>query len=69
VGELTERKANQPVRIAGRLRAALNFSQIDEIMAEGVDAYLGNVRTQCNQAHAAIKQIYFDYPVESALVA
>jgi len=67
IGELTERKAEQPVRLAGRLRATLSFSQIDEIMASGANAYLDGIRRQCAQAHAAIRQIYFDYSVESAL--
>jgi uncharacterized alpha-E superfamily protein len=69
IGELTERKAEQPMRIAGRLRATLSFSQIDEIMASGANAFVDNIRTQCAQAHTAIHQIYFDYSVESALVA
>jgi len=69
IGELTERKAEQPVRLAGRLRATLSFSQIEEIMASGANSYVQSVRWQCAQAHDAIHQIYFDYPVESALVA
>ena len=69
IAELTERKAEQPVRIAGRLRATLSFSQIDEIMASGAIAYVDSIRWQCAQAHAAIQQVYFDYSVESALVA
>ena len=32
IGELTDRKIAQPVRLAGRLRAALSFSQIEEVM-------------------------------------
>jgi len=67
IAALTERKAEQPVRLAGRLRASLSFSQIDEIMAGGATNYLDNVRHQCGQAHTAIHQIYFDYPVEEAL--
>src|SRR5271156_1552730 len=39
IGELTERKAEGPVRIAGRLRATLSFGQIDEIMASGANAF------------------------------
>lgn len=69
IGDLTERKAEQPVRLAGRLRATLSFSQIDEIMASGANAYVDSIRWQCAQAHAAIHEIYFDYPVEAALVA
>src|SRR6202142_1879636 len=69
VGELTERKASAPMRLAGRLRASLSFTQIEEIMAEGLDSYLGNIRMLCAQAHTAIHQMYFDYPVESAMVS
>jgi len=69
IGDLTERKAEQPVRLAGRLRATLSFSQIDEIMVSGANAFVDSIRWQCAQAHAAIHEIYFDYPVEAALVA
>jgi uncharacterized alpha-E superfamily protein len=68
IGELTERKAERPMRLAGRLRAALSFSQIEEIVAENASDYVSGVRTQCAQAHSAIHQIYFDYPIESAMV-
>ncbi len=67
IAEMTERKAEQPVRLAGRLRATLSFGQIDEIIASGANAYVQSVRQQCGQAHTAIHQIYFDYPVEEAL--
>ncbi len=33
IGIMTERKEEQPVRLAGRLQATLSFSQIEEIMA------------------------------------
>jgi uncharacterized alpha-E superfamily protein len=69
IGELTGRKEEQPVRLAGRLRATLRFSQIEEIMASGASAYVDSVRWQCAQAHTAIQQVYFDYSVESALVS
>jgi uncharacterized alpha-E superfamily protein len=69
IGELTDRKAEQPERLAGRMRATLSFSQIEEILASGSIAYVDSIRWQCSQAHDAIHQIYFDYPVESALVA
>ncbi len=67
IAELTERRGEQPVRLTGRLLATLNFSQIDEVMASGATAYMESVRQQCSQAHAAIHQIYFDYPAEAAL--
>ena len=69
IGDLTERKAKTPTRIAGRLRAQLSFSQIEEIMAEGAGGYLENVRSECSQIHAAIHQVYFDYAIEAELAS
>ena len=69
IAELTERKAEQPVRLAGRLGATLSFSQIDEVLASGAVGYVKSIRQQCMQIHSAIHQIYFDYPVETELVS
>lgn len=69
IGTLTMRKAEQPTRLAGRLRAMLDFSQVDEIMADGIQPYLEDIRRQLAQIHTSIRQIYFDYPVEASLVA
>lgn len=68
IAELTERKADSPSRLAGRLRANLSFAQIEEVMADGLQTYLGTIQRLCSQTHTAIQQLYFDYPVESALV-
>jgi uncharacterized alpha-E superfamily protein len=69
VRDLTKRDAELPVRLTGRLRATLSLTPIEEIMAEGVHGYLNDVRRQCGQVHAAVHQIYFDYPVESSFAA
>jgi|tagenome__1003787_1003787.scaffolds.fasta_scaffold20986818_5 uncharacterized alpha-E superfamily protein len=69
IGDLTERRAKLPTRIAGRLRAQLSFSQIEEVMAEGAHTYLDTVRNECAQIHAAIHQIYFDYAIDSELAS
>jgi len=69
IGDLTERRAKLPTRIAGRLRAQLSFSQIEEIMAQGAHTYLAGVRSECNEIHSAIHQIYFDYPIETELAS
>ena len=45
----------------------VSFAQIEEIMADGLQTHLSNIQRFCAQAHNAIQQIYFDYPVESAL--
>jgi uncharacterized alpha-E superfamily protein len=69
IGDLTKRKAPAPTRITGRLRAMLNYSQIEEIIAEGPAAYIEGIRRQCALVHNSIYQIYFDYPVEAAMVS
>ncbi len=70
IGGLTEtHKAASPGRLAGRLRATLSFSPIDEIMAGGLHAYLESIQRQCAQIHTAIHQIYIAYPIEAALAS
>ena len=69
IGDLTERRAKLPTRIAGRLRAQLSFSQIEEIMSGGVATYLQSVLSECGEIQAAIHDIYFDYPIETELAS
>jgi uncharacterized alpha-E superfamily protein len=69
IGDLTDRKAKSPTRIAGRLRAQLSFSQIEEIMTGGAADYFRNVRNECAQIHQAVHQIYFDYTVETEMAS
>jgi uncharacterized alpha-E superfamily protein len=57
------------VRTTGRLRAALNFSDIDEVISDGIHPYLDSVQHQCHQIHAAIREAYIDYPIERAIGA
>lgn len=63
------RGAGRAERLAGRLRAALDYGQIDEIMADDMHAYLDNVRRQCADIHSAIYQTYVAYSVETALAS
>ena len=69
IGDLTERRAKTPVRIAGRLRAQLSFSQIEEIFSGGIAAYLENVLNECHEVQTSIHDIYFDYPIEAELAS
>jgi uncharacterized alpha-E superfamily protein len=63
------RKTGRANRLAGRLRASLSFSQIDEIMGNGLHVYLADIQRQCAQIHSAIYQQYVAYPIESALTS
>ena len=61
------RHAGRAERLAGRLRAALDYDQVDEIMIGNVHAYLENIQRQCGQIHSAIHQVYIAYPIDAAL--
>jgi len=56
-------------RIAGRLRASLAYAQITDIMTGGLHRYFDTVIEQCKGLHAAIHEVYIDYPIQSALEA
>ncbi len=56
-------------RLAGRLRASLDYSQIDEIMANSLQSYVQGLRRQCEQVHTAMYQTYISYKTESAIAS
>jgi uncharacterized alpha-E superfamily protein len=70
IAELAETRKNARAnRLAGRLRAALSFGQIDEIMGSGLRPYLNDIQRQCAQIHTALHLQYVSYPIEAALGA
>ena len=62
-------RADRIKRLAGRLRALLDYGQVDEIMADGLRPYLASIRRQCEQIDAAIYQSYISYPIDVALAS
>jgi uncharacterized alpha-E superfamily protein len=62
------RGAGRVDRLAGRLRAALDYGQADEIIAD-IHPYLENIQRQCAQIHAAVHQAYIAYPADAALAS
>jgi uncharacterized alpha-E superfamily protein len=58
------KRARRVNRLAGRLHATLDYGQIDEIIDNGLFAYLDDVQRQCNQIHDTIYQTYITYPIE-----
>jgi uncharacterized alpha-E superfamily protein len=56
-------------RLAGRLRASLDFTQIDEILADSLQSYVRGVRRQCEQVQTALYQTYVSYSIESAIAS
>jgi len=63
------RAAGRIERIIGRLRASLAYVQIAEIMTGGLHRFLETVIEQCKNLHAAVHEVYIDYPIQSALEA
>jgi uncharacterized alpha-E superfamily protein len=56
-------------RLAGRLRALLDYGHIDEIIADDLEAYLSDIELQCSRLHGALYQMYITYPIEEKLAA
>ena len=56
-------------RLSGRLRASLDYGQVDEILSDDPHAYLTSVSRQCLQIHSAVYQSYISYAVDTALPA
>ncbi|MGE3402266.1 MAG: alpha-E domain-containing protein [Vicinamibacterales bacterium] len=70
LGRRSGRRAGGRVeRLSGRLHAALDYGQVDEILDQDPRGYLLDIASQCAQIHAALYQTYVTYPIESALPA
>jgi uncharacterized alpha-E superfamily protein len=62
----------KPVRIertVGKLRSSLAYSHIQDIISRDVHNFLNGVIEQCRHLHAAVHELYIDYPIESAFEA
>ena len=58
-----------PDRLAGRLRARLQYANMAEIQAGGASAFLGAVLDECAAVHRAIYETFVAYPLEQHLPA
>ena len=56
-------------RVAGRLRAHLEYGHIDEIIENGLDNYLAEIHSQCTQIQDAFFHMYISYPIEEKIAA
>jgi len=59
----------RPERLSGRLRASLDYGQVDEILSDDPHHYLEGIVRYCSQIHSALYQSYMAYPIEVALTA
>jgi uncharacterized alpha-E superfamily protein len=70
IGEVSpSRRGGSVRRVAGRLRASLSFSQIDEIIANGLHAMISDLKSQCWEIHNGVYRAFVSYPFEAALEA
>ncbi len=60
-------KARRANRLAGRLQSALNFDEIDDVLAGDFQQYLMNIKRQAYQIHDTLFETYITYPIETAL--
>ena len=51
-------------RMAGRLKAFVDFSSMDEVAAGGIAPFLASVLKQCEQIHGAVYESYISYGIE-----
>jgi uncharacterized alpha-E superfamily protein len=61
----TARKTAAIERMVGKLQASLAYTQIDEIMRRDLHPFFVDVIEQCHKLHAAVHEMYFEYPIES----
>ena len=61
------RRVNRVQRIAGRLQAELNFTQIEEVLNRGVPNTMQHIRGSCYEIHDCVYEAFVSYPIESAL--
>jgi uncharacterized alpha-E superfamily protein len=54
-------------RLAGRLKAAVDFGQIDELIGGSIDGFLVEITHQCEQIHEAVYAAYIAYGAETVL--
>jgi uncharacterized alpha-E superfamily protein len=54
-------------RLAGRLKAMVDFTQIDELIGGSLSAFLADITNQCEDIHEAVYASYIAYGAETVL--
>jgi uncharacterized alpha-E superfamily protein len=66
IGSLSlSRRTESVERLIGRMRSMITYVQIGEIIA-GLHKYLAAIIEQCQELHAAVQELYIEYPIEVA---
>jgi len=54
-------------RLAGRLKAAVDFGQVDDLMSGGIAGFIADITRQCEQIHKTLYSSYITYGAETVL--
>jgi uncharacterized alpha-E superfamily protein len=66
IGDLSlSRRTENVERLMGRLKSRVTYAQIGEIFGS-LHQYLAAIIDQCRELHAAVHELYIDYPIEVA---
>lgn len=61
-GSSTGTFANRAEQLLGRLRSGLDYTSIDDVLVDGLHAYIDRLQNQLNQVGDAIRESYFATP-------
>jgi uncharacterized alpha-E superfamily protein len=54
-------------RLAGKVKASLAYTSVDEVFERGVVPYLHGIQHQCSEIHDTMYHLYIDFTIQSAL--
>ena len=54
-------------RQAGRLKASLDYGQVDELLAGDIDGFLRSIQTGCKSIHQSVYDAFIGYSVDELL--
>jgi uncharacterized alpha-E superfamily protein len=67
IGNLSlSRRTGKIDRLIGRLRSTVAYVQIGDVIPGDFHRYLTGIIDQCRDLHAAVHEVYIDYPIEVA---
>lgn len=54
-------------RMAGRLKAFVDFGSMDEVVATGIQPFLASILKQCEAIHETVQKTYISYGLEDVI--
>ncbi len=68
-GATDEKRSGRLLRLAGLLKAKLDYGQVDEIIGAAAVPYLAEVQQSCERIHQALYETFIDYGVDAVVAA